>query len=165
MNASQFFIGLPPLNMADLRAPPTHAADSAATALNLLSLPTDIRRWIYDILFQQPFRVVLGEKWLLQEIDRTPQSSQLLETCHQLHDKAVSIAYRSVTMTITKGYSMFNLREVGEFEIVHYIKKLVDNLHHTIFLDLEASPQVSTLTMLRSAYHISDALLHFWRRV
>ncbi|KAF7510849.1 hypothetical protein GJ744_005949 [Endocarpon pusillum] len=132
-----FFIGLPPLDMTDLQAHPTHTADSAAPALTLLSLPTEIRMCIYNMLFQQPFRVVLGEKSLLQEIDRTPQSSQLLETCHQLHDEAVSIAYRSINMHTTKSYSMLDLREVEEFEIVHYVEKLfVNNLDCTAFLDL-----------------------------
>ncbi len=97
-------------------------ASSSTSTLCFLILPAEVRNCIYDILFHQPFRVVLGEKKWLKNRDSTPQSSQLLETCRQVHDEATSIIYRNITIKVTDGYSMLDSREVMDFKFLRSVE-------------------------------------------
>jgi hypothetical protein len=90
----------------------------------MISLPADVRFCIYDILFPQPFRVVIGDKALLENINRTPQESQVLEVCREIHDEAVAFVYRKIGVKITNGYSMLDLHEMAIRRLTCYIRQL-----------------------------------------
>jgi hypothetical protein len=99
-------------------------ADLLRGKLHLLSLPVEVRTSIYDVLFQQPFRVVVGSKLHLGSIDDTSQSSQLLETCRQIHDEAILFLYRKLSIRVTQVFTMFNLRETMPVADIYYVEKI-----------------------------------------
>ena len=95
-----------------------------SVAAKMLNLPPEIRNHIYDVLFQQPFRVVLGVKALLEDIDRSPQSSELLQTCRKIHDEAIPFVYQHVSVKLTTGHCMLYWKEVADFRLLGFIQHL-----------------------------------------
>lgn len=77
--------------------------ESLADTFSLLVLPGEIRNCIYAVLFQQPFRIVLGAKTDFRKRNLAPQGSQILETCRQVHDEAAPFLYRNITIKLTRG--------------------------------------------------------------
>lgn len=122
----------------------------------MINFPPEIRNHIYTILFQPPFRVVLGDKALVEDIDRRPQSSQLLETCHQIHDEAILFIYQNVTVEMTDGCGMLELKQMAASQCMCGVQRLFLSGPCERALDLRWLRQLSGLQFCELWIDIDD---------
>jgi hypothetical protein len=134
-----------PILMADLQKIPADMVGGSTKTLNLLDLPGEIRNHIYALLFNQPFRVVIGEKSLIRNLDDTPQSSQLIETCRQIHNKAVPRLFRFLTLVATECTKRSNLDKLVNFTQASHVKEMVIHLRYDLPFDFWFMPKFANL--------------------
>lgn len=154
-------LATPPANLAtphvgtatptgSMATPPTNTGSPSPNAPTLLTIPGEVRNQIYSLLFAEPLKVRLGDKNSSNDRDFTSQSSQILETCHQIYNEAVSYAYQDVTLRIDEGHG-HKLEEVKDFKWANRVKVMtIDQRLSPALLDVVEPWLLKKFTGLQS---------------